>query len=221
MDTKQFAKLIQAIVREETTKIVRSEMKKMKAEILKEIKSTPRKKVRSSQGLTDSDIDSLVAARLAEMRGEKPKRQKKQVRRKPVRQKAEKYSNDSGLNSILEETAMYSDFSEHDDGKGWRTMNNGQAFGSREAIARSYGQGYDDMDMPEGMQNPNMYGYPGQGASVEDMIPDKDTRGMHMRVNADALPDGLKNALTRDYSSLMKVMNKDIKAKKAERGLDR
>lgn len=215
MDTKQFAKLLQAIVRKEMTEIVRKEMKSLKTEILREIKTSSKRTVVKKQGFTEDDIDNLVAAKLAEMRGNKaPSKKQKPVKRKPP---LEKYSNDNSLNSILQETALYSDFTDHDDGRGgWRTVNGGNAYDTKDAIAKSFRSGH-DIEMPDVFEDSPHYN--SGHVSVDEMLPDKDTRGMQSRINADSLPDSLKHALTRDYSNLMNVMDKDIKKKKKQRGL--
>jgi len=49
---------------------------------------------------------------------------------------------------------------------------------------------------------------PGAEKPVEAMIPSVDVEGRPMAVNADALPEHIKNALTRNYKPLMRVINK-------------
>ena len=98
---------------------------------------------------------------------------------KPAEKKS--YTKNSILNDVLNETAM-GDRSEE-----WETMGGTKYTSDRmnEIMGNSYG------DMMNGNQKP-----------------DADTVVRSMGGNPDAVDDTLKNALTRDYSELVKAMGK-------------
>ena len=98
---------------------------------------------------------------------------------KPIEKK--QYTNNSVLNDILNETAMSGG---SDD---WKTL--GDSTYTSDRINEVVGGSYADM----------MNG---------DKKPDADTMVKSMGGNPDAVGDTLKNALTRDYSDLMKAMDK-------------
>ena len=103
---------------------------------------------------------------------------KQKLKPKP---KPKHYSNNKVLNDVLNETAM-GDRSEE-----WETLG-GSTYTSdkiNEVVGSSYG------DMKNGNQKP-----------------DADTVVKSMGGNPDVVGDTLKNALTRDYSDLMKAMDK-------------
>ena len=91
------------------------------------------------------------------------------------------YSKNKVLNDVLNETAM------GDGGEDWKTMGGTTYTSNRmnEIMGNSYG------DMMNGNQKP-----------------DADTVVRSMGGNPDAVGDTLKNALTRDYSELVKAMDK-------------
>ena len=91
------------------------------------------------------------------------------------------YSKNKVLNDVLNETAM------GDGGEDWKTMGGTTYTSNRmnEIMGNSYG------DMMNGNQKPNA-----------------DTIVRSMGGNPDAVGDTLKNALTRDYSELVKAMDK-------------
>ena len=91
------------------------------------------------------------------------------------------YSKNKVLNDVLNETAM------GDGGEDWKTMGGTTYTSNRmnEIMGNSYG------DMMNGNQKPNA-----------------DTMVRSMGGNPDAVGDTLKNALTRDYSELVKAMDK-------------
>ena len=91
------------------------------------------------------------------------------------------FSNNSVLNDVLNETAASEE---------WKTMGGGTYDSSRvgEVLASSYGDMMNDKVKPNGNQVVASMG-----------------------ANPDSVPDDVKNALTRDYSDLMKVINKDKK----------
>ena len=95
--------------------------------------------------------------------------------------KKKHYSKNKVLNDVLNETAM-GDRSEE-----WETMGGTKYTSDRliESMGNSYG------DMMNGNQKPNA-----------------DTMVRSMGGNPDAVGDTLKNALTRDYSELVKAMDK-------------
>ena len=94
------------------------------------------------------------------------------------------YSKNKVLNDVLNETAM------GDGGEDWKTMGGTTYTSNRmnEIMGNSYG------DMMNGNQKP-----------------DADTVVRSMGGNPDAVGDTLKNALTRDYSELVKAMDKKKK----------
>ena len=91
------------------------------------------------------------------------------------------YSKNKVLNDVLNETAM------GDGGEDWKTMGGTTYTSNRmnEIMGNSYG------DMMNGNQKPNA-----------------DVMVKSMGGNPDAVGDTLKNALTRDYSELVKAMDK-------------
>ena len=95
--------------------------------------------------------------------------------------KKKHYSKNKVLNDVLNETAM------GDGGEDWKTMGGTTYTSNRmnEIMGNSYG------DMMNGNQKPNA-----------DMVV------RSMGGNPDAVGDTLKNALTRDYSELVKAMDK-------------
>ena len=88
------------------------------------------------------------------------------------------YSKNSVLNDVLNETAMDDE---------WKTMGGGTYDSNKmnDVVGKSYG------DMMNGNQKPNA-----------------DTMVRSMGGNPDTVSDTLKNALTRDYSELVKAMDK-------------
>ena len=91
------------------------------------------------------------------------------------------YSKNKVLNDVLNETAI------SETGEEWETMGGTTYTSNRmnEIMGNSYG------DMMNGNQKPNA-----------------DTMVRSMGGNPDAVGDTLKNALTRDYSELVKAMDK-------------
>ena len=91
------------------------------------------------------------------------------------------YSKNKVLNDVLNETAM------GDGGEDWKTMGGTTYTSNRmnEIMGNSYG------DMMNGNQKPNA-----------------DMMVKSMGGNPDTVGDTLKNALTRDYSELVKAMDK-------------
>ena len=91
------------------------------------------------------------------------------------------YSKNKVLNDVLNETAM------GDGGEDWKTMGGTTYTSDRmnEIMGNSYG------DMMNGNQKPNA-----------------DVMVKSMGGNPDVVGDTLKNALTRDYSELVKAMDK-------------
>ena len=94
------------------------------------------------------------------------------------------YSKNKVLNDVLNETAM------GDGGEDWKTMGGTTYTSNRmnEIMGNSYG------DMMNGNQKPNA-----------------DMMVKSMGGNPDVVGDTLKNALTRDYSELVKAMDKKKK----------
>ena len=103
---------------------------------------------------------------------------KQQIKPKP---KPKHYSKNKVLNDVLNETAM------NGTGEEWETLGGTKYTSDRmnEIMGNSYA------DMMNG-----------------DKKPDADTVVRSMGGNPDAVGDVLKNALTRDYSDLMKAMDK-------------
>lgn len=95
---------------------------------------------------------------------------------------AQKFSNNEMLNNLLSETA--------DSGE-WRDM--GDTFTSNNA------QGFNRSAMAE------MLGYGDGVATTNNMVPNVDPEGRPMNVNIEGTAVG--DALTRDYSALMKTIN--------------
>ena len=117
---------------------------------------------------------------IKEMVGTKPIDTKPKQKLKP-KPKPKHYSNNKVLNDVLNETAM------GDRSDEWETLG-GSTYTSdkiNEVVGSSYG------DMKNGNQKP-----------------DADTVVKSMGGNPDVVGDTLKNALTRDYSDLMKAMDK-------------
>ena len=105
---------------------------------------------------------------------------KQQIKSKP-KLKPKHYSKNKVLNEVLNETAM------NGTGEDWETMGGTKYTSERmnEIIGSSYG------DMMNGNQKP-----------------DADTVVKSMGGDPNVVGDTLKNALTRDYSDLMKAMDK-------------
>ena len=155
MKTKQFAELLEIIVR----KVVREELKPILNEVRRN--SKPIIKERATKEFDPLDVSHILETT-------KPKKQTPKM----------KFSENSLLGQMLNETA--------DSGE-WRTMDS--TFGANQA------QGFNRQAMASSM-----------GYGEHSMIPDTDVDGKP--VNMEALQSsGVANALTKDYSALMKTIN--------------
>ena len=169
MNTRQLAKLLEAVVR----KVVREELKP----IIKEnyqIANTS-KKVKPTKKFDPLDVSHIFEENISSTNNQKSKINKKS---KKV------FSKNKVLNGILNETY------ESDE---WRSINSNQAFTSQHA------QGFNRGAMAE------MIGYGGTKPTVTNMTPTVDPDGRPLNVNLEGTKVG--DALTRDYSSLMKKLN--------------
>lgn len=136
------------------------------------------------------DLDDIISAKLS-------------IERKQTNTPAKKFSNNTMLNDILNETAVNGSplHDEHD-------PHNYEDYPTLDRNKMAAMLGYGGMS---GMGSVDMSGMINNGPSIQEMIPDKDVNGLPLRKNANELPDFLKKALTRNYSELVKVMDKDIK----------
>jgi hypothetical protein len=186
MDAKTLAKIVQIVVQEEVGKIVRKEMATLKKQIVAEVKkSIPKQKVvreqvpmgSALQG-TNFDIPDVL-----------PQRQ-------PVQEK--KLSHNPTINSILNETAGFSDSNEFDE---YPTMG-GNAVTQNNAMGGDASQFRQMMAEKMGITPPGQSG----NLSVQEMLPKTNPEGMPLQnVN---VPDAVAKALTRDYTDLVKAMKK-------------
>jgi hypothetical protein len=156
MKTKEFAKLLEVIVR----KVVREEMKPL----LKEIKNSNKpiiKETKSSK--VNSSFDPFDVSDVFESKPNKSKT---------------KYSGNEMLNDMLNETYENNEWRDIDSPF---TSQRAQAF-NRQQMASALGYG------------------------EESMIPDTDVDGKPVDMSV-IQSSGVADALTRDYSSLMKTIN--------------
>tara|TARA_B110000285_G_C15085172_1_gene595789 strand:- start:560 stop:1078 length:519 start_codon:yes stop_codon:yes gene_type:complete len=169
--TNKIAEVIRKIVREEVRKEVRS--------VLNEGRTKPAREKPVKSGLKHA----LGLQDSVQRRSTKPKKQVK-------------YTKNTMLNNILNETANEI-HSSHDNAIDYETMGN-QAFTSNSA------QGFDRNSLAAKM------GYGEVAASgtptLNEMLPKTDTRGMSNQ--GKEVSDGVAKALTRDYSELVKKFKK-------------
>ena len=164
MKAKQLADLLEVVVR----KVVREEMKP----ILKEIKNSSKpiiKEVRRKK--TTNTKDPLDVSDVLKTERAKPS--------------AQKFSENSMLNDMLNETAESGE---------WRTMDS--TFGANQA------QGFSRQAMAEQL------GYGNDVPIVQNMIPNVDPDGKPLTVNIEGT--AVADALTKDYSALMITINAKI-----------
>jgi hypothetical protein len=187
MDAKSLARIVQIIVKEEVTKIVKKELATMRKQIVAEVKkSIPTQQLVETKPSFDNLEDAVTNALQTERKTPKP--QQKQ------------FANDPMLNQILNETAMgHTPQPEEYPTMGGGVMGASSAQGGMSAF-RAQMQAQFDAD--RGVSGVTPTGTPGT-ATVHEMVP--------QNVNAEALPDALQKALTRDYSQLVKAMDKKKK----------
>ena len=159
MKTKQFAELLEIIVR----KVVREELKPILNEVRRN--SKPIIKERATKEFDPLDVSHILETK-------KPKKQTPKM----------KFSENPLLNQMLNETAESGE---------WRTMDS--TFGANQA------QGFNRASMAEQL------GYGSKHPTVQNMMPTLDPEGRPMNVNIEGTAVG--DALTKDYSALMKTIN--------------
>lgn len=192
MDAKTLAKIVQIVVQEEVGKIVRKEMKAMKKQIVAEVrKSIPKKQVVKEVTPTVDSLDDLVGNVLQQER-----------QHNPIQPEIQSFTKNPVLNGILNETANSYQVPENDEYSDYPTMG-GQQMNSNSA---PMGENTSDframMSEKMGMTPPNTQGTP----SVQEMLPTTDPEGKPLRNQN--IPDAVTKALTRDYTELVKGMNK-------------
>ena len=144
-------------------KVIREEVQQAVKEALTEQKVSHKKVI----------DHGLSLSRMAEARTNKPKK---------------KFSKNSMLNDILNETANTADFS---------NMNEGPAVSQEEWPSIDDVMTTDKVDSFASMMNPS------RGV---DVTPNTDVNGNV--INKNALPEHLTSALTKDYSAVMKAIDK-------------
>jgi hypothetical protein len=192
MDAKTLAKIVQIVVQEEVGKIVRKELTTMKKQIVAEIKkSIPKQELvyETTQPKVDS-LDDLVGNVLQKERRKSPQPTTKTFTKNPM------------LNGILNETANSYNVPAEDEYTDYPTMG-GETMNSNSAPMGGNATDYRAMMAEKmGMTPPNSQGTP----SVQEMLPSTDPEGRPLRTQN--IPDAVTKALTRDYTELVKGMNK-------------
>ena len=192
MDAKTLAKIVQIVVQEEVGKIVRKELATMKKQIVAEIKkSIPKQELvyETTQPKVDS-LDDLVGNVLQKERRKSPQPTTKTFTKNPM------------LNGILNETANSYNVPAEDEYTDYPTMG-GETMNSNSAPMGGNATDYRAMMAEKmGMTPPNSQGTP----SVQEMLPTTDPEGRPLRTQN--IPDAVTKALTRDYTELVKGMNK-------------
>ena len=180
MDAKTLAKIVQIVVQEEVGKIVRKELTTMKKQIVAEIKkSIPKQELVYETTQPKVDsLDDLVGNVLQKERRKSPQPTTKTFTKNPM------------LNGILNETANSYNVPAEDEYTDYPTMG-GNATDYRAMMAEKMG-----------MTPPNSQGTP----SVQEMLPSTDPEGRPLTTQN--IPDAVTKALTRDYTELVKGMNK-------------
>lgn len=186
MDAKTLAKIVQIVVQEEVSKIVKKELATMRKQIVAEIKqSIPTQQPLQEMSLQDVQVPDLGF----DIPDVLPRRQQTPTK---------KLSNNSMINNILNETAGFGGEDVYEDyptmGNAPMTSNNamgGNVSNFRAMMAEKMGM--------TGMSQPGQL-------SVQEMIPSTNPEGLPTRTQQ--VPDHLAKALTRDYSQLVKAMNK-------------
>lgn len=168
MKTREFAKLLETIVR----KVVREEFKSMITESKQPTKSIVKTAQKKADPLDVSHIFNEGDVLSEQASYVKPK-------------KKINFSKDNMVNQMLTETYNSNE---------WQNINgNGGMFTSQNA------QGFNRSSMAE------MIGYGSAKPTVSNMTPTTDPDGRPMNVNLEGTKVG--EALTRDYSALMKKIN--------------
>jgi len=182
VDAKTLLKIIKLAVNEEVTKIIRKELTLFKAQLIKEVASVP---VSTKLATSKSSLANIVEEFT-------PRATQPQVKKKV-------FSNNPVINDILNETEPLREgyIPESD----YPTMNGGVFTSNKAQGGLSAFRSAMEKEMGHLSAGP-------QKVTVDEMIPKVAENGAPMRVNPEALPDALKKALTRDYSALVKVMNK-------------
>lgn len=194
MEPKTLAKIIKIIVNEEVTKIVKKELATMKKQIVAEVKkSIPKQTVIKEQVPQESSspVDTLEDAVTSALNNE---RQQSTVESK-------QFVKDPLLNQILNETAQgYSTQPEEYPTMGGAPATSQTAHGGMSAFRSQMQAQFQQEHGGHGMTTG------AQPVTVQEMLPQTDTRGVHTHVSN--VPDNLAKALTRDYTDLVKAMNK-------------
>lgn len=187
MDAKTLAKIVQIVVQEEVSKIVKKELATIKKQIVAEVKkSIPEQQVmsqpiRENQSQNDWEDFDMDIPDVLPVRKETSK---KQLVKDPV------------LNSILNETKGFGEYEDYPTmGGSPLHSNNAQAIGNNSNFRAM---------MAEKMGMTGMSA-PGQ-LTVQEMMPTTNPEGLPMRPQE--VPDAVAKALTRDYTALVKAMNK-------------
>jgi len=186
MDAKTLAKIVQIVVQEEVSKIVKKELTAMKKQIVAEVKKSIPKQIVNEKVTTNSyeSLGNINDFDIPDVLPSKPIQKQKQLVKDPV------------LNSILNETRGFGEYEDYPT-MGGNTLDSNQAQGvSNTSNFRAM------MAEKMGMSGMTQPGKP----SVQEMMPTVNPEGMPMRTQE--VPDAVAKALTRDYTDLVKAMNK-------------
>jgi hypothetical protein len=189
MDAKTLAKIVQIVVQEEVSKIVKKELGAMRKQIVSEIKNSILKQLVAEKTIS-ADNTIFESDNYFDIPNVLPERNrpiKKQITKDPI------------INDILNETVAFGHSSEYDEYPtiGNKTITNNSAQGmSSISNFRSM------MDAEMGMSHGNQKG----NLTIQEMMPKTNTEGLPTRNQE--VPDAVAKALTRDYTALVKAMNK-------------
>lgn len=127
--------------------------------------------------------------RLSKVSSKKSKLITEKQFKEPIRRKYKEYTKNKALNKILNETAGGIE---------------GQSGGEFDEYPTVSGQAFDSTRMAEALGYGELVG--GNGEVAREMGAVKTIKDAGMSV--EQVPEGVVNAMTRDYSDLMKVINK-------------
>lgn len=187
MDAKTFAKIVQIVVQEEVTKIVKKELNAMKKQIVAEVKKSIPKQVIKETVYEHGQSQNAWEDMGMDIPDVLPQRKpKQQLVKDPV------------LNDILNETKGFGGENPYEEYPtlGGKQLNSNNAQGGNASQFRAM------MAEKMGMTDMSQPGQP----SLQEMLPETDPEGRPLRNKQ--VPDSVAKALTRDYSSLVKAMNK-------------